>query len=739
MALTKIKTGGITDNAVTDAKVADAITITGAQTGITQVGTLTAGTWQGTPITSAYLNASQTAITSVGTLTSLATSGVVGITVANVSGVTARTDADDLVIENTAHNGISILTNDDQTGNLVFGQASSNRTARVDYDGNTNIMHVGTTKASGQLQLQSANGTTGITLDASSNATFAGDVTIANNKQILGASDGVAYSFTGDTDTGIQSGGTNTLQITTGGSKAMDFDGNQLATFTGKVQISHATTPDFTLNDTGGTTNKRVFRISGGGDAVYFEGRNNDNSGDGASGTIATMSLSDASTTFAGSVTSVGTLHVKNSSSTSSGIEVGCDAGDFKLFTFNSTHTTNGAFVSDGATVDADDNLSGGLSIMARHASGDIRFYTGGYADNKKALTINSSQNATFAGNQKITKHLGIGVDYHNDTTLQIENSDSSDNSYIIDGKHTATNSNGFGARFSTVATSSGRDILTLRSGASGSETNRFNFRADGSSVQTSSNQATIQHATSYHYHQSDMNGLSADNTFAYAYMYNVSGSGSGGTTARIKYSNEGNVDYDAQWIFTTYKQAIWAETNALVLNHNNATFAGALSKGSGSFKIDHPLPSMKDTHYLVHSFTESPRADLIYRDKVTLVKGKAVVNIDTVAGMTEGTFVLLCDDVQCFTSNESDWSAVKGSVKGNILTIECEDSKSTADVAWMVVADRKDEHIMETKWTDENGKPIVEPKKEAKKEEEKVEEDKDHPTGEKAVYKENA
>ena len=51
MALTKIKTGGITDsavttakinnNAVTDAKVADAITVTGAQTGITQTGTLT--------------------------------------------------------------------------------------------------------------------------------------------------------------------------------------------------------------------------------------------------------------------------------------------------------------------------------------------------------------------------------------------------------------------------------------------------------------------------------------------------------------------------------------------------------------------------------------------------------------------------------------------------------------------------------------------------------------------------
>ena len=72
------------------------------------------------------------------------------------------------------------------------------------------------------------------------------------------------------------------------------------AVFSGNVQISHATTPDFTLNDTGGTTNRRVFRISGGGDAVYFEGMNNDNSGAGDAGSIATMSLSDASTTFSG-------------------------------------------------------------------------------------------------------------------------------------------------------------------------------------------------------------------------------------------------------------------------------------------------------------------------------------------------------------------------------------------------------------------------------------------------------
>jgi len=96
----------------------------------------------------------------------------------------------------------------------------------------------------------------------------------------------------------------------------------------------------------------------------------------------------------------------------------------------------------------------------------------------------------------------------------------------------------------------------------------------------------------------------------------------------------------------------------------------GTMSKSSGSFKINHPLESKRDTHFLVHSFVEAPQADNIYRGKVDLVAGSATVNIDTVAGMTEGTFAALNREVQCFTSNESGWTAVKGSVSGNILTI---------------------------------------------------------------------
>ena len=98
----------------------------------------------------------------------------------------------------------------------------------------------------------------------------------------------------------------------------------------------------------------------------------------------------------------------------------------------------------------------------------------------------------------------------------------------------------------------------------------------------------------------------------------------------------------------------------------------------------------------------------------MTLSDGSATVDIDAAAGMTAGTFELLCRDVQCFTANETDWTAVRGSLSGSVLTIEAEDASSTAAISWMVVGERKDAHIMETRWTDDEGRVIVEPEKEA-------------------------
>ena len=145
---------------------------------------------------------------------------------------------------------------------------------------------------------------------------------------------------------------------------------------------------------------------------------------------------------------------------------------------------------------------------------------------------------------------------------------------------------------------------------------------------------------------------------------------------------------------------------------NGNASFSGAVSKGSGSFLIEHPLDSKKDTHNLAHSFIEGPQADLIYRGKVVLSSGAATVNIDAAAGMTSGTFEALCTDVQCFTSNETGWTAVKGSVSGATLTIQAQDNSCTDTISWMVVGERKDKHMIDTDWTDSNGKVIVEPLK---------------------------
>jgi len=158
---------------------------------------------------------------------------------------------------------------------------------------------------------------------------------------------------------------------------------------------------------------------------------------------------------------------------------------------------------------------------------------------------------------------------------------------------------------------------------------------------------------------------------------------------------------------FLQYQGAGQSYATAITATSAGVTIAGSLSKSSGSFRIPHPLK--EDTHELVHSFVESPQADNIYRGKVNLVEGRAIVNIDEVAGMTEGTFTALNREIQVFTTNESGWNMVRGSVIENILTIETENNCEEL-ISWMVIGERQDKHMYDTDWTDENGKVIVEP-----------------------------
>jgi hypothetical protein len=143
-------------------------------------------------------------------------------------------------------------------------------------------------------------------------------------------------------------------------------------------------------------------------------------------------------------------------------------------------------------------------------------------------------------------------------------------------------------------------------------------------------------------------------------------------------------------------------------------TIPGSLSKGSGTFDIDHPsVPNMR----LRHSFVEGPRVDLIYRGHATLSMGTATVDMDINAmsqggqTMTAGTFVALTRDPDIYLQNTTGWSPVKGSINGSKLTIICQDQNSTDTISWMVVAERKDQHLHDEniEMTDDQGRLILE------------------------------
>jgi hypothetical protein len=147
--------------------------------------------------------------------------------------------------------------------------------------------------------------------------------------------------------------------------------------------------------------------------------------------------------------------------------------------------------------------------------------------------------------------------------------------------------------------------------------------------------------------------------------------------------------------------------------SNGDAYHAGTLTKGSGTFRIPHPLPALTDTKDLVHSFVEGPRPDLIYRNKVALVNGTATVNMDESVGLTSGTWELLCRDPQVFVTNNQGWTQVRATVtEAGVISIEAQDSSCTDTIDWMVVAERQDAKIKEANWTDDDGKTILEPDK---------------------------
>jgi len=98
-----------------------------------------------------------------------------------------------------------------------------------------------------------------------------------------------------------------------------------------------------------------------------------------------------------------------NTTSSQSGIEIGQNSGDAKITVQGPTYTTNGLFRQDAFSLSADDNLSGGLILGARHASGGIDFYAGGTSDSFKRMSLLSDGNFGVGTSTPSTKLHVVG------------------------------------------------------------------------------------------------------------------------------------------------------------------------------------------------------------------------------------------------------------------------------------------------------------------------------------------
>ena len=155
--------------------------------------------------------------------------------------------------------------------------------------------------------------------------------------------------------------------------------------------------------------------------------------------------------------------------------------------------------------------------------------------------------------------------------------------------------------------------------------------------------------------------------------------------------------------------------TVALTVTAATVTVAGALTKGSGSFLIDHPLDTMPD-YTLRHEFVEAPRADLLYRGVAEFANNQTEVtmSIDASSRMTAGTFVALTQNPVIHVSNNDTWELVRGRVVGGDVVIERKDGRGKLTVDWLVIAERADDFIKTVDYTDEDGRVIPEQRKEA-------------------------
>jgi hypothetical protein len=132
-----------------------------------------------------------------------------------------------------------------------------------------------------------------------------------------------------------------------------------------------------------------------------------------------------------------------------------------------------------------------------------------------------------------------------------------------------------------------------------------------------------------------------------------------------------------------------------------NVSVSGTLSKGAGSFKIDHPLDP--ENKYLYHSFVESPDMKNIYDGNVTTDdNGEAVVDMPDYFEALNSDFRYQLTVLGTFAQ-----AIVAKKIKGNRFVIKT--SAPNVEVSWQVTGIRQDAFANKHRIPVEEVKPEIE------------------------------
>ena len=553
---------------------------------------------------------------------------------------------------------------------FVFERGSTGNNAAFIWDESNDTFALGTTTATGSSTGNMSISSAGITLSTINGLTFP-------------TSDGSANQI-----------------LKTDGSGALSFVNPTVTSIAVENESGNGSTTAFTLSADPGTENNTQVYIDG-----VYQFKNTYT----VSGTTLTFDTAPANgasieiiAITAGSVNvptddSVSTAKIQNNAVTADKIVANAvgiselnvsDGSNGQALVTNGSGTLSFATISSTPTSIADADADTKVQVEEGSDDDTIRFDTAGTERHRVSSTGKASWSAGGIGNVATQDR---------DFTFYTEGSTNG----------VAINSNDHRIVFMGGAASSGAGMDTGYFQLENAGTANVFFNANGES-QVGGGLLRVQSAHADGGGRIRLKSTDASDADAELYGSVEAENNSGTVLARIRFLSEGSGNDQSHIEFDTNGGS--GLTNYMRIRSNGTVQITTLSKGSGTFEIPHPLESKKDTHKLRHSFIEGPQCDNIYRGKVTLSSGTATVNLDTVSDMTDGTFVALNRDIQVFTTNESDWNPVKGSVSGNVLTITCQDNQSTDTVSWMVIGERQDDTIKESTLTDANGYLVVEP-----------------------------